>query len=395
MKNSMLFCFSNPAASPEAAGLEGDWNVVQAAHPEEALEAMAKQPFDVLVTDASSQPFLDEVKNRFPRTVRILGYDAARLDRSLKSAGDVHQYVPQQCRSDTLLSAIQRARLLNTWMSVPAMQQLFAQMHTLPSVPVVYLQLMQKLESLEVTAEEIGALIAQDPLLTAKLLQLVNSAYFGLGHNIVSPDEAVTYVGLERARALLVLIHTFSSYESSPAVALNTEALRRHSMITAVLARQLSREESKNTRNAEIAFTGGVLHDLGKLILAVNLPEDFHRVQPVARENHISVHAAEKELFGANHAEIGACILGTWGLPSEIVEAIAFHHEPGPHFWDAFGPVTAVHVANVMAHELAPDPSGGPAPKLDLAYLDRLNLTPRVDEWREICRQAAGSFNNS
>jgi putative nucleotidyltransferase with HDIG domain len=253
---------------------------------------------------------------------------------------------------------------------------------------------MEKLQSPDTTTDELGAIIARDPVATAKILQLVNSAFFGLGHNITSPGEAVSYLGIERVRALMLLVHTCSNYEQQEGAPVKAEALARHSLMTGNLARLISREESRDAQTAEKSFTGGILHDLGKLMLAVNQPADYTTALHLAQTQNRPIQDAETEVFGGSHTEIGACVLGIWGLPPEIVEAIAFHHAPNKHFWDAFGPVTAVHAADCLLHEFKPDTGGAAPPAFDHDYLARLGLQDRVDTWRDLCREALAQVDN-
>lgn len=399
MKNSILLLFQNPAATPSLEGLQAEWDIFKAATPQEGLQLLSQHPRDALLTDLPSTPetraFLKTLAARFPKVVRLRAYGPSEAANRLASDSSIHQYVPAGCGDDLLLSAIQRARLLNGWFTDPAIQPLFSRLDKLPSVPSVYLRLLEALRSPETSTDQLGNIIAQDPATTAKILQLVNSAFFGLGHNIVSPGEAVSYLGIERVRSLVLLVHTFSNYEQEEAVPIKTEALSRHSLLTANLARALAREESQDAKTTEMCFTSGVLHDLGKLILAVNQPESYTKAIALAKERSMTLHAAEIEIFGASHAEIGACVLGIWGLPPEIIEAIAFHHQPNNHFWDAFGPVTAVHAADALIHEFRPDPLAGAQAALDLDYLHRLNVHERVPDWRGFCQDVIAQIDNA
>jgi HD-like signal output (HDOD) protein len=134
--------------------------------------------------------------------------------------------------------------------------------------------------------------------------------------------------------------------------------------------------------DAEDANIAGMLHDIGKLILAEALPRRFQQACDLANQLEMPLHAAELEVFGATHAGVGAYLFGLWGLPASIVEAIAFHHEPVRNNLRAFSPLTAVHVANVLEHELNPAQEPGRPPELDAAYLASLDLEHRLDKWR-------------
>ncbi len=153
-------------------------------------------------------------------------------------------------------------------------------------------------------------------------------------------------------------------------------------------ARAIALNESKSSRTAEAAFTAGVLHDIGKLILAGNLPETFARASALAAERKLSAHDAEMQVFGVSHARFGACLLAAWGLPLPILEAVAWHHEPSQSSDTGFSLLAAVHAANIFAHQASLLAGAGgqepPAP-VNQEYLDGIGLGGRCDRWRASC----------
>jgi putative nucleotidyltransferase with HDIG domain len=201
---------------------------------------------------------------------------------------------------------------------------------------------------------------------------------------LASP-EAVSYLGIEKTKTLVLVAQAFSGMEGAKSSPFSIERLWRHSMSTGKLAQWIARDETGDARMADETFTAGVLHDVGKLMLAANLPEEYNAIYKRAQEKQISLEVAEREAFGTTHAEIGACLLGAWGLPFSVVEAIAFHHNPAQHPMKDFGPVTAVHVANVLDHEMQPDPEEKLPRKIDADYLARLNRENLPAHWRQVC----------
>ena len=136
------------------------------------------------------------------------------------------------------------------------------------------------------------------------------------------------------------------------------------------------------------AFTGGMLHDIGKLLLAANLPDGFKEALARAREQQIHLWDAETSVFGATHGELGACLLGIWGLPMPIVEAVALHHYPIRFLSKKFCPLTAVHAANAIEHETPGDNKQGiMCATVDANYLTELGLGERLDAWRDRCQE--------
>ncbi len=137
---------------------------------------------------------------------------------------------------------------------------------------------------------------------------------------------------------------------------------------------------------AEQAFAAGLLHDIGKLVLCANLPGLFAKILELAREEKCAYWDAETQLFpNAGHAELGGCILGIWGLPQPIVEAVALHHSPRQLAGPGFHPLTAVHAANILDHEMHPDHSVLVPTPIHAGYLAELGLADRVEHWRRQC----------
>ena len=391
MKRGILCVVKEPTDLPDLDRLQEEWEIAFAQNCTQALEMMTLRPIEVVVLDLEIERedngrFLGLIMDRYPDAIRIMLFDPLDKRAVVKSDGTVHQYIVKRCAPETLITAVHRARLLNRWLIDPAMKRLLPRMHKLPSVPSVYVRLVQELKSADTSIEGIGMIVADDFAMTAKLLQLVNSAFFGLGRTITSPAEAVGYLGIERTKALVLLAHTFSKYEIDKSSAFSIEKLWAHSLVTGKFARWISQEETTDQELAGAAFTAGLLHDIGKLMAAVNLPQDYNSLVMRAQEEGITFEAAERQTLGTTHAELGTCVLGIWGLPLEILEAIAFHHVPNQHAGSTFSPVTAVHVANGIEHELNPV-SGEKAPsKIDLDYLKRLGLSDRLESWRKLCR---------
>jgi HD-like signal output (HDOD) protein len=184
----------------------------------------------------------------------------------------------------------------------------------------------------------------------------------------------------------MLLAHSFSSFAQLELTGFSVEALWRHSVLTGQLARRIAQGEETTSETIDQAFTAGLLHDIGKLLVGANLPAAFGQVLMLARRINCSTWEAENQLMaGASHAELGGCVLGIWKLPRPVVEAVALHHCPGRLIDHAFSPLTAVHVANVLAHEAQPDDSATMPSKLDMDYLTGLGLDERLEHWRERC----------
>jgi HD-like signal output (HDOD) protein len=180
------------------------------------------------------------------------------------------------------------------------------------------------------------------------VLQLVNSAYFGLGQKIVSIRPAVTYLGVEIIKSLVLSSSSFSDKAISEVKGFSPDRLQHHSMLTALLAKKIVSKPEL----AEAAFTAGLLHDIGALVLCHAAPPDYVRALGRKKELHGDGASAEREIFGVTHAEVGAYLLGLWGIPFPIVEAVAFHHRPNEVAPESRALVAAVHIASGLIEEM-------------------------------------------
>jgi putative nucleotidyltransferase with HDIG domain len=263
------------------------------------------------------------------------------------------------------------------------MSDLLPRIQKVPSIPALYFRLLQILETGQPNLEEVGNIMAEDLAVTAKLLQMVNSPFFGLQRTVKSPVEAVAHLGLSQTRALVLLAHAFSGYNAQKDSKFSLERLWQHSTSTAKLARTIIEAETADAAQAELAFTAGLLHDVGKLFHAANCPKEYNTLLSQAERNDMLYVDVERHLVGTTHAELGACVLATWGLPAEILEVIAFHHAPGRLLSNSFGPLTAVHVANAFEHELNSELTT--LGFLDHEYLKRVGCESRLALWIERC----------
>jgi HD-like signal output (HDOD) protein/CheY-like chemotaxis protein len=365
------------------------WRAELAPSGLEALALFAQRRFeaviaDVQLSDMNGVALLDDIMRWQPKAVRIVLSDMADTENTVKCIGRGHHHLLKPCDGATLWKALTQALAQQTWMPSETVQGLVAQMSRVPSPPGVYFQILDELQSPNASVERIGQFIASDPAITAKVLQLANSAVFGLQLQVIHPIEAVAYLGLETTKALVLLAHAFCSFDQLKLKGFSMESLWQHSILAGRFARQIIQIEDCGPEAAEQASAAGLLHDIGKVLFAANLPDRFAKALALARDGKCTLLEAENQVLGACHAELGAYLLGIWGLPRPIVEAVALHHQPSQLLSQPFGPVAAVHVANVFAREALPDPAAAPA-NLDLDYLRELGLEERVEEWRTRC----------
>jgi HD-like signal output (HDOD) protein len=367
--------------------MSNEWEMEFVNSGAKALARMAEAPFDIVVSDMrmpgmNGAELLNEVMKRYPRTVRLILSGFADRDLILKCVGSTHQYLSKPCDQGELKMAILRATRLEESLENQTLRQLVTRCATLPSVPALYSEVIEVLQDPEATTDTIGDIIVKDGGMTARILKLANSAFFGFGREISSVSEGVAYLGTETIKSLILFSNAFSQPESSKLPDLATEALWRHSLEAANAAKAIAACEGADRKIVDESYVSGLLHDVGKLVLASNLPEQYHEAINLARHEKIPLCTAERKVFDADHADVGGYLLGLWGLPVPVVEAIAFHHHPAAAVQNKFAPLTALHVGNILVSLEDPVIAGIPPSELDEGYLAALNLGSRMEIWR-------------
>ncbi len=393
MKN-LLFVDDEPKVlqglQRQLRGMRDDWKMDFMDNAAKALELMSATPVDVIVTDMmmpgmDGAQLLTEVTRRHPNTVRIVLSGHADRESVLRLVGPAHQYLSKPCDAEELRNAISRAFALRDLLASERLKQLATRLRSLPTLPALHSRLTEELRKDEPSLERVTGIISKDIGMTTKILQLVNSAFFGLPQPITSPHEAVMYLGLTTVRALVLSIQVFSQYSQKPIKGFSLDELAQHCWITGMLARRIAEAEHSDYKIDDQCFLGGLLHDVGRLILASGLPDEYAGVLETARSRAWTVLEAEQAAFGATHAEVGAYLLGLWGLPNPVIEAVALHHRPSEASDARFSPVIAVHVANAFAHEKAGSHAQWPGSQIDPDCLSRLGLSARLETWKERC----------
>ena len=373
----------------ELAARATDWDITTAPTGTAALASLAAHAADAVVTDAqlaemTGEQLLGQVLQQFPATHRIVLADLGDIQSLLRCVGGAHQFVIKPCTAARLHIVLQRAFELDVWLPNQTVRQLIGRVPRLPSIADSYHAAVREAQSATATSESIGALIGRDPAMTAKMLQLANSAAYGDPTDDFDPIEAVREIDLANTRACLLLAHTWSNFSALEQSGFNVATLWQHANEAAGLAEWLAQHEGAPPQIIGMARTAGLLHDLGKLALAANLPEQFLRAVALAETRGGETSAAEQEIFGATHGEVGGCLLGLWSLPMPVVEAVALHHHPACFAGKSFSPLTAVHVANALLHA---ESAGHFRALVDRDYLAALGLEEKIPTWWNLSRE--------
>jgi HD-like signal output (HDOD) protein/ActR/RegA family two-component response regulator len=369
--------------------MRNEWDMTFATSGEEALKVLEGGSIDVMVSDMrmpgmDGATLLNEVQRRYPHVVRIILSGHSDREMILRSIGATHRFLAKPCETEQLKATIQRAFALRELLSDDFIRLVVAGTQTVPSLPALYTKIKAEVESPASSLKTIGDIIAQDMGMTAKILQLANSAYFGLRMSVSTVEQAIHFLGLDTVQALVLTAQIFSQFAAKRETAFNFDQLWKASLATGALARAIARSEQLDRIEVDQAYTAGLLHDVGILVLATNVSDRYSAV--LARASTKGRQAWEEELseFATTHAEVGGYLLGLWGLNDAIIEAIAYHHRPRDAQGEGVTPLTAVHVANVLHQHEIGQVAGQARSQLDMEYLERLHLTDRLPAWQEL-----------
>ena len=220
--------------------------------------------------------------------------------------------------------------------------------------------------------------------MTAKLLQIANSAMYSFREEISEPRQAVVLLGLDMIQAMVLSLSIFSTFEPDLLGPIQAERLWEHSLFVSNYAKAIAQAEGVGGRALAPYQSAGLLHDIGKLIMAAADSKEYSRILNIAASTGADLCLLEFETFGCTHAGVGAYLLGIWGLPSAIVEATAWNHIPSASPVRQFSPLAAVHVASAYDAQMHPELKYMDS-RLDQEFLERLGLAERQGAWMELC----------
>lgn len=397
MKKRILFVDDEPnilkGLQRSLRPMRNAWDMVFAEGGENALKVLEKEPFDVIISDMrmpkmDGDTLLNIVKNKYPMTARIIlsGHaDKAMILKSMKSA---HQYLSKPCKKERLISTINKVCTLGDLLNNSVLKQLLGKIETLPSIPCIYSQIMTELRSSNGSAAGVGKIIARDMGMTAKILQLVNSSFFAMPRHISGPEEAVVILGTDVVKTLVLSIEVFSTLSKGALSVISVDKIHDHCVKTGMIASKIGAQEKMEQKKLDHALIASILHDMGKLLLAEHFTDDYKNVIEIVHQEHLPFFKAEKQIFGTTHAEVGAYLLGLWGLPEEVVKAIAFHHHPSKVVSEKFELCGLVHVAQLIEHHEQRQPGMWETLNgVDEAYLENLGLKGKITLWRDFIQQ--------
>lgn len=353
---------------------KNEWDIFYALSGEEALKIIDNNTINVVVTDMrmpgmNGAELLFQVKKNHPETIRIILSGHSDEELIMKSVNVAHQFLLKPCETSILIETIRKTFYVRVHLRNENLIKLINGIEELPEMPEVIIKIEDECSKPSISINKVASLISEDIGLSAKILQVVNSAFFGLPTKIADLEQAVSFLGLNTVRALILFLklHRVENYKTDFASFI--KEVLQHSLIVANYTRMIYEYETRNTIIGKEAFAAGMLHDVGKLALLKH-PEYKALLDGKSRQ---SLHKIEYEKFNVTHADVGAYLLAIWNIPNNIVEAVAFHHN---EIRDTkFDLCMAVNCANRLAN-LTNDNSNEVCREL---------VDSRFTIWKEVC----------
>ncbi len=373
--------------SPEAGRLDAmrkvqglAWETLYAADSAGALKILEGDAVDVVLADrelrgaTSGEGLLRLVRERCPATA-LMAIEARAVGAADKKSLALLA-VERGAQAPVVAAMLERAYRVNRLLTNAQTAAVVGALGELPSVPETYWELSRVTAKPNCTVAEVAAIVQSDPALSVKVLQMVNSAFFGLSRRVSSITQAVSYLGLELLKGLVLNAHVFAAIDASQTKGFSLERFQLYSVRSARLARMFAGE----SKLGDEAFTAAIVHDIGELVLAMQHPDKYAQVVAQSLESGRAADELEREIIGASHAEAGAVTLASCGIPFAVVECVAFHHHPSIVAGGPREVLAAVHAADALIGILT---CGDPESRLDLGFLENAGVAHRLEEWRK------------
>ncbi|AUG54255.1 response regulator [Thalassospira marina] len=366
------------------------WKTHFATSGKMALEMCNSTDMDVVVSDMrmpgmDGSALLEQIRIAHPATTRIILSGFAEDEAILRTVGPAHQYLAKPCDEGLLVDTIEHALEMKDMLQGPGLRALMSGIDAIASPPDTYMRLVQALEDPMTGNDKIAAIVSADIALTAEVLKLTNSAYFAITQKISSVSHAVRMIGMDTLKSLALFIGLFQSFTGPGHITQRLKLLCHRSQQIGVTAALIAEAEGLGKQIAAMVPSAGMLSHIGSLVLMMNKTSEMQDV--VARVEHedVSIIDAETEQFGAAHPEIGAYLLGLWGFPGPVVQAVAFHHSPWRVPERNMTPLAAIYFAQLLCRDINNQKRAKPfAEQIDTAYLAEIGKTDRLEMWREI-----------
>ena len=364
------------------------WDVEYCTNGKDALAVIKGSMVDVLVTDMR-MPGMDgaqlchEVSVSSPQTIRTILTGECSPDQIMRAFGMAHRCLSKPCAPSLLIQTLKHALSLQKRINSLPLIEFVAQINALPTMPGIFADLMNELLSADADMRRVSDLVSKDMVVSCRVLQLVNSAYFGLRCRVDSAGHAAQLLGLERLKGLVLTAGLFAQFASKLPAGICLDAMQEASLTTSLVAGRIMRAEMRQSLQlSNKAVFAGAVHDLGQLVFLQNRAEEYCPMLAANQQCHKQLCAEELRVFGVTHADVGAYLMNLWGMDADVVDAVAHHHDPCATEVPGFTVLTALHVAEALIYELNPNSQWPFGATLNHEYVAEFITVEQLDQWR-------------
>ena len=369
------------------------WDMTFCGGGREALQKLDETSYDILVTDLlmpemDGAALLEAVFTRHPSVIRLVLSGQSEKQRIYKVSRYAHQFLAKPLQSEQLAQAIDRMISLRDVITNPDVQQLAASLDRLPALPAVHQRILLELQAPQPSMARLGELITQDMGLSATMLKLVNSSFFGLRSPASSPAFAVNLLGLDVISGLVVSTGLFHSFDPSKFPGYRLDGLWQHSLNTGLVCKAIARFEGLDASKQDDLYVAGILHDIGKLVLLSSAPEVYARTIAACQRDNTAIWRTETAALGCTHAELGAYLLSLWGFSEAVIPWVNAHHMLRAYPGEDSLLAGIVHAGNALEHELNVTHPEYDRQRWNFDAMQGMGLTSRLAAWRDVAETA-------
>ncbi|WP_265823684.1 response regulator [Geovibrio ferrireducens] len=372
--------------------MKDQWDMHFASSGKEALEILEKSRIQVIITDMlmpgmNGLELLKEVCSTYPKVFRVVLSGHSEHTMLVEAAKLAHQFLTKPCNADMVVETIEQALKFRQILHNEEAKRIVSRISMLPTMPVTFQRISEEMSNPDYSVAAIARIVAEDSSMSANILKLVNSSFFGLINRITSPEKAIALLGADTIRSFIVNEHIFTEIKTGQIKYFNLDLLRNHTLLVARLSKTISKQIGQSKQYTEMSSIAGLLHDIGKVVLITNFNKTYKVVVDEAREQNKSIWEMEKEIIGTSHAEVGAYLLSLWGFDEEVIQAVHLHHCPNLSIDESSSVLTSVYLGNVFEHRLVKLNENYAVRLIDDIYVHRMNLTDKMAELEKTCKK--------
>ncbi len=372
--------------------MQSDWEMFFVTSGQEALEIFEREKIDVIVSDMrmpgmDGGELLSKIMDISPETIRIILSGFSEQEATLRTVKVAQQFISKPANGEILVSTVQRALDLRRLLRNESLERVIAGTENIFTNSKVHMDIIKELQRPDCSMTKLAELVSQDVIIVANILKMVNSAFFGLPKKIVNIQQAVSYLGINTILALFLHSELFSKANIRNDKIFSIDSFNEHSMKVAAFAKEIYVSYTGSSILADDIVIAGILHDIGKLLL-LTIPGYYKNKND---ENVTRVYRKPEDeytILNSSHSEVGAYLLGLWGFKDNIVEAVAYHHNPSKMFGKKeFNMVSAIHIAEALImnrNNLNYDDGEN---NLDMDYIKEIGVEDKIEKWERYFRE--------